>query len=1206
MNIKEGLKEFSNATYSQKPIDENHLNAFKDRLSKYYRDIDSNRNRDEEYLKNLSNNFFKETFYSDNKYSINTEGRIDSAITKDNKTLVFFEFKSPNNTNEMIKADNLNKKAMHETVFYYLEERKNKSNLNLNYILITDTINWFVFNAQDFDRIFFKPLKKEYEEFTESKLVITKREDFYSEIIQPYFEAKKSELDYIYFNLDDILKTKNNITDIKQLYKIFHPDFLLKEYSAQDVNVLNKNFYDELLYIMGLKEKKEKGKPLIIRDENLKNSFLDIVYKKLIDEKDLNPKIADEVALELVISWINRILFIKLFESQLIAFNHNNPSFAIINNKNIANFKELNELFFKILNKELPREEEYKKFDYIPYLNSSLFELSKLERDYFTISNIDNNSIKLKTKTNLKNWDKYQKYKTPKLLEYLLDFLKSYDFSSSIENDLICKDKEDLINASVLGLIFEKINGYQDGAVYTPGLITEYIAKESLQKVVIDKFNGKYNQDCKSIEEVRFAIKDKFNTIEKRLEIAELINSLKICDPAVGSGHFLVSVLNQLIAIKSYLGAIFKYETNDPLTEYEILVEDDTLVIIDGEDKPFVYDKTSKLPQQIQQTLFNEKRILIENCLFGVDINSKSVQICRLRLWIELLKNAYYKPDGTMETLPNIDINIKDRNSLTSNIAFEIGKAGKSSLGNKISKEVNEYRKLVNEYKNTSDKNLKKNLERKISSIYSLLEGSYSVQLQLTGKDIIKELEKTNSLATKKYIGVKGALEWAIAFPEVLADDGTFLGFDLVIGNPPYFNVDTLGVKSEYKKFLQSKYSEIWQDKSDICFYFIKRALDLLPDGQIMSFIISNAFLRGDKSVKLRNYILKKSTVLKIIDFEQYPVFKGIGITTCIIFLKKAKKPDKIAKVLPFKEKNYEENYLLTVMQNEENYRDKHLKENSRFVLDDDITDEINKEIDGKHPKLGTILKVGSGMQTAKNPIFAEFKTYPSQFPEQFVKPRINGEIINKYFIKTPIMYVIYYENISNFDDLPESLKEYLRNNRETLEKRATVKNENRPWWRYSRPVHKDFYNLDKIWCSYRSKENAFAYDDTGQFIGLTDTTVIFATNENYNLKYVLALLNSKVLNYRYKSIGKQTGSGLYEYFENQVYELPIPEISLEKQQVLVEIVDKILEKTKQENYLEDEKAQEQVLDYQNEIDEKVYQLYNLSKKAIEIIKTLN
>ena len=223
-------------------------------------------------------------------------------------------------------------------------------------------------------------------------------------------------------------------------------------------------------------------------------------------------------------------------------------------------------------------------------------------------------------------------------LQYLFEFLDSYDFASEGSED-IQDDKRTLINASVLGLIFEKINGYKDGSFFTPGFITMYMCRETIRRAVIQKFkeNG-FKAD--TFDDLKDEITD-------RKQANDIINSLKICDPAVGSGHFLVSALNEIITIKSDLDVLV-YRDGKRVRNYKVEIQNDELIVTDEESgdifQYYVNDKgtSPKEVQQLQETLFHEKQTLIENCLFGVDINPNSVKICRLRLWIELLKNAYY------------------------------------------------------------------------------------------------------------------------------------------------------------------------------------------------------------------------------------------------------------------------------------------------------------------------------------------------------------------------------------------------------------------------------------------------------------------------------------------------------------------------------------------------------------------------------------
>ncbi len=406
-----------------------------------------------------------------------------------------------------------------------------------------------------------------------------------------------------------------------------------------------------------------------------------------------------------------------------------------------------------------------------------------------------------------------------------------------------------------------------------------------------------------------------------------------------------------------------------------------------------------------------------------------------------------------------------------------------------------------------------------------------------------------NSLISDPEIAGEKAFDWQKEFPQVFEKGG----FDVVIGNPPYFNVETLGYKSKQMEFLQKEYSEIWQDKSDILFYFIYKALHI-SKGDV-GFIVSNAFLFSDKARKLRNHIIDDGRLSQIVNFERYMVFADASITSCITIFNNHHNG---VKAFVLKDKEYKVEEVINYISNEQNAFPVNIERDDVFALVDNKISLLNKKIDGNWKQLRDILKVGSGMQTAANDVFC-FSEYPSQFPKEYIKRRMCGEIISRYNLRSKEEYMLYFEDVENFEDLPTSIQEHLLANQETLENRATCKNEGRIWWRYSRPMHKEYYGYHKIWCSYRAKSNEFVLDESTDYIGLTNTTVIFGTDPNISLKYILALLNSALLNFRYKSIGKQTGSGVYEYFEVGVGRLPIPVIPLADQQPFIELADKML-----------------------------------------------
>ncbi|MDZ7777872.1 MAG: hypothetical protein U5L09_20785 [Bacteroidales bacterium] len=261
------------------------------------------------------------------------------------------------------------------------------------------------------------------------------------------------------------------------------------------------------------------------------------------------------VGLELSITWINRILFLKLMEAQLITYHNSSrdigegdKSYSFLNLEKIKNYDDLNSLFFQVLARKYDERNQdvIKVFEKVPYLNSSLFEPTEIEQETIFISNLrDDKTIPVISSTVLKNEQGKKRTGSLTTLQYLFEFLNAYDFSSEGSEE-IQEENKSLINASVLGLIFEKINGYKDGSFFTPGFITMYMCRETIRKAVVQKFNETKNWKCKDLDEL-------YNKIEDAKEANEIVNSLKICDPAVGSGHFLVSALNEMIAVKNDL-----------------------------------------------------------------------------------------------------------------------------------------------------------------------------------------------------------------------------------------------------------------------------------------------------------------------------------------------------------------------------------------------------------------------------------------------------------------------------------------------------------------------------------------------------------------------------------------------------------------------------------------------------------------------------
>ncbi len=754
-------------------------------------------------------------------------------------------------------------------------------------------------------------LKKLFEEFCNpNSLFKGNTEEFYKEVAK-LIENSKENLKGFLIDLTFLKdKQKSNFKNLASIYKTFHRDFLLNEFNPNDANSLNNAFYKELLYILGLCESKQNSKLIIAKSEESKEeqgTFYTAINSKLKEENF-------ETILKLLILWLNRILFLKLIESNLVRFN-DDKNLKFLNFKKIPDFDKLSELFFEVLAKKSTRKKS--EFAYLPYLNSSLFEKQSIENT-LEISSLSNDLKLFYYKNTVLKDDKCKAKKGQVgLLEYLFEFLDSFDFGSDDEQSEILSQKE-LISSSVLGNVFEKLNGYKEGSFYTPSFITSYMCKESITKVVLDKFNAQFDLDAKDISELRKSLRKEDKKAQK-----ELLNSIKICDPAVGSGHFLVSALNVMLSIYDELNLFDE--------EFYLEVQNDE-ILITGRKGEFIEYKRPSTPKDkthlIQQELFHTKKDIIENNLFGVDINPNSCEITKLRLWIELLKHSFYQSFDDenyhdLKTLPNIDINIKCGNSLVS--YFETGK----SLNHypNIKERMGKYKRIVKDYKegfytdkshiNQEIKNLKisfKNFcfadkfKKEMKSFndkcekYSKKYGNFlaindenlkffvSANLTLFDFDE-KEAAKEFANLKKEYDNIfnlesNHPFEWRFEFPEILDDDGNFKGFDLIIGNPPYIK------EAENKElFANTKKLRTYQGKMDIWYHFVGRGFDILKNNGYLAFIATNNWVTNSGAKKLRNIVLEESQILSLVDFSSFMVFDSASIQTMIMQFQKIKPP---------------------------------------------------------------------------------------------------------------------------------------------------------------------------------------------------------------------------------------------------------------------------------------------------------------------------
>ncbi|GHR32308.1 hypothetical protein VN0464_00010 [Helicobacter pylori] len=687
---------------------------------------------------------------------------------------------------------------------------------------------------------------------------------------------------------------------------------------------------------------------------------------------------------------------------------------------------------------------------------------------------------------------------------------------------------------------------------------------------------------------------------------------------------------------------------------------------------------------QIQKELFELKKSIIENCLFGVDINPNSCEITKLRLWIELLKYSYYifeegKNTNALETLPNIDINIKCGNSLIFNFPLNskltIGQTLEFSKNLKA--EIKEYKNSVMFYKEGLGEKAK--ILQNIAKLKSLIINYFIEQHQAKrhlkeslkafiseygdgifdistafGMEMLKiARHKDNNYKfvptlTKKQpspIGIEAnkllikikecyetlenlknskTLEWRFEFPEVLDDEGDFLGFDCIIGNPPYIRQEQI---REIKPLLQKQYQDFYNSTADIYTYFFALSYHLLKEKGFNAFITSNKYARAKYGAKLRELLFKKTTIVSYMELNALKVFESAAVDTSIMsFIKQA--PPKESEFKYYEPTPNDENDLkstpsLTMKQN--------TLSTESFIFANATLLDLRDKIES----IGTPLKdwdiqINYGIKTGANEAFIiptekreeilnACKTQEERKrTETLIKPILRGKDIKRYSYEWADLWVIFipwhFPNTNNPKNMEENEQDFsihypiiyshLLSHKDKLLKRNKDETGKRYEWyclqRWAANYYQEF-EKEKIVYGEIVQEPRFYLDNGGCELGYfyAEATSFILTGEH--LHYLLGMLHSKLITFAFKTFyaGGGLGESGYRYKKAFIERLPIPKITPKNQELAHKITDgaKAILEAKEK----DPKANTQKLE--KEIDALVYQLYNLTDEEIKIIE---
>jgi len=1197
---------------------------FRERVAHFMAEVDRVRSTStsgalEESEKTFLTELLRGTFYSKHRVEPKPyQGNISADLTirsAHDNTLVLIESKSGTNTSEMVTEQNLLAKAFMEAVVYYGFEKDLLKNDHLKRVVITNSRYWFVFDAQDFRKATWdrKPVRDLFQQWRKGNLDSKNTAHLYQRL-KEILSEQDTVLEGVHFDLWDYRKhlksrSENADRELLKLWRFLHPAYLLKQETATDSNTLNRNFYNELLYILGLREVKEKGRKLILRlpeGERQSGALLEQTIHRLENEATLSdiPNIEAygntheeqlfNLGMELCTTWLNRVLFLKLLEAQLLRFHGGDKRYAFLDPEQVREYDHLNTLFFDVMavqrsERDMDVREEYA---HIPYLNSTLFTPTTLEGRTMRISSLKNN-LKLPYYHRTVLLTESMMPQVPRPQEYLLRFLQAYDFGSERGDGIKANDRP-LITASVLGLIFEKINGYRDGSFYTPGYITMYMCRETIRRSVLQRFNEGREHPFQGWEALVNYCAEQFDPETIRQNEA-LIDGLRICDPAVGSGHFLISALNELIAIKSELRLLTDTE-GKRVADHMVEVVNDELIVTNGDtgdvfaytvpngNKPLARDK-----QRVQSALFEQKRRLIEQCLFGVDINANSVGICRLRLWIELLKNAYYSEEGgtrELRTLPNIDINIKHGNSvlmrysLVTDISKILAHSGYT---------VAQYQGFVADYQQASNREERRGFQQLIERI----EERFSTQLKSRDPDQIKlsaltakYMQLTGGLLADGYRDAKAkakadaerakleaqiaklqenienqkaglnhklAFDWRYRFPQVLdVDHGTFRGFDVIIGNPPYIRQEAI---TAYKNHLRE--FTTFNSTADLFVYFMELGHMLLAPGGHFCYIVANKWIKAGYGDKLRRF-LGEHTLLQLVDFGDLPVFEEATTYPCILLSRQGVAPKgHLVEAITMRELHSEDLHAYVQA------HAMHIPQRSLVRNDYRIANESSSVVLDKIKAAGVPLgqylsgKIYRGVLTGYNKAFViDERTRERLIAEDprsadVIKPFLEGKHIKRYSKPTSGKFLILFPKGSTLALLGSKLPEakafeamqlhypavmaYLLPHAALAKARS---DQGDHWWELRACDYYTAFEQPHIVTPSFSEHPALTLDEGCNYSN-NKTTIIGSAE-----KWLLGILNSKISDYVIRNVSSLKRGGWYDFEPRYLNQIPIVEPS--------------------------------------------------------------
>lgn len=806
------------------------------------------------------------------------------------------------------------------------------------------------------------------------------------------------------------------------------------------------------------------------------------------------------------------------------------------------------------------------------------------------------------------DWENSLMYLDNRIFEQIFDVFDRYNFTVREDEPL---EKEVAVDPEMLGKVFENLIEENlrkgKGTYYTPREIVHYMCRESLINYLVTETKST-DKDIRDLMDKSFLDQNqilKVFEVDWLKSIDSALENIKIVDPACGSGAFLVGMLQEIVRLRFFIQWYFIKDRAEIKSEYPL------------------------------------KKDTIQNSIYGVDIDPGAIEIAKLRLWLSLVVDYDLEE---IEPLPNLDYKLMVGNSLIEKLDAQASAITNDSERNKL---IDKLRELKDVFFNLSGSQEKKELRKQINELILLIENydnekkrqnildnildrNRQVKLfdigieQQTLADIPTQIKQLDIL---KDIKETDHFEWHLNFNEVFENGG----FDIVIANPPYLRVQELSIndKDKYRNLYRSAIGSY-----DLYVLFFERGFGLLNEQGILNYITPDKWVNGNLGKGLRKLVA--SYINKLISFKHHQIFNASTYSS-LVWIKKTIQQRTLYCELDQDLPNNKDlqNWLVNI-------------DNAKFsIIPNNTLGEnawvfTNNEAIGIMQKLAQLPRKASnvfenifqGIATSKDSVYfisrcSEEGRYIVGYSEalgkkvllekDFVKPLLMGDSVHRYEkLKTDSVVIFPYSiiNLANSEKANSMQPSYIEKHfpkawqyflscENLIKGRENGKLRNaKDWYRYIYPKNLVLFNKPKLVCPYISVRSQFSLDEKGEFYTNTKVYGFIKKKEiQDSYKYLLALLNSTLTWFYVKNVSAVFRGGYYTYSPMYLNNFPLPSLSPEQQKSFIEIVDEILALTNSSDYLSNAEKQVKVKDYEKQIDQLVYRLYDLTPEEIIVVE---